>query len=256
MTAFLTQGQYSGQINRSVTANGLITTITTYSDQNFNPEYHYHENAVISFMLHGGNIENRQHENFERTPGDIAYFAPGEWHRTLPGAALSKNLNLEIPEHFIKSHELHPGQLTHQKLNMLHIYNDMLSADACSNTSMLMSVLHLMAKPDERQSIPGWVNRLKTLLQDDWITDFKLAELASLVDVHPVTLSRNFSRYFGTSFGEYRRQLRIERSLPMVRNGKVPLTQIAFSCGFADQSHFTRNFRRFTGFLPKDFRRL
>ena len=33
-----------------------------------------------------------------------------------------------------------------------------------------------------------------------------------------------------------------------------PLSQIAAEAGFADQSHFTRTFKRFTGLTPRQYR--
>ncbi|MEW6737177.1 MAG: helix-turn-helix domain-containing protein [Acidobacteriota bacterium] len=42
----------------------------------------------------------------------------------------------------------------------------------------------------------------------------------------------------------------------MIKNSQMSLTEIALHCGFADQSHFTRNFKEITGFLPKEFRKI
>jgi AraC family transcriptional regulator len=36
----------------------------------------------------------------------------------------------------------------------------------------------------------------------------------------------------------------------------VPLVEIALAAGFADQTHFTRSFKRITGMTPTEFRRL
>jgi AraC-like DNA-binding protein len=36
----------------------------------------------------------------------------------------------------------------------------------------------------------------------------------------------------------------------------VPLSQVAYAAGFADQSHLTRTFRRATGYTPGLYRRL
>jgi AraC family transcriptional regulator len=36
----------------------------------------------------------------------------------------------------------------------------------------------------------------------------------------------------------------------------APLVEIALAAGFADQTHFTRSFKRVTGMKPTEFRRL
>jgi AraC family transcriptional regulator len=42
----------------------------------------------------------------------------------------------------------------------------------------------------------------------------------------------------------------------MLKNTRLSLTEIAYTCGFADQGHFTRTFKAATGFLPKTFRKI
>ncbi|SHM42434.1 transcriptional regulator, AraC family [Chitinophaga jiangningensis] len=49
--------------------------------------------------------------------------------------------------------------------------------------------------------------------------------------------------------------VRFNRSLQMVLHSPVPLTAIAYECGYYDQAHFIREFRRFTGITPSEARR-
>lgn len=254
----LAAGQYSGRIDQTIALDGLITTITNYSADDCFQEFHYHENAVISFVLEGGNAESRKNSSFERKPGDIACFAPGEWHRTLPGAPSCRNINLEIPEHFLSSYDLIRLHISNYKLNMLRIFNDVRTGSYLAGTSIMMSVLDLLSQVEDTYACKKtlWAKRLEELLHDEWDRNFTLRELSEIVQVHPVTISKNFASYFGMSFGRYQRKIRIEHSLPLLKDTSMPLTSIAFRCGFADQSHFIRNFKLFTGFLPSQFRKL
>jgi AraC family transcriptional regulator len=69
----------------------------------------------------------------------------------------------------------------------------------------------------------------------------------------------HFSRVFRTSFGEsplqYITKRRIERAKRLMLSTNSPLSQIAFDCGFADQAHFSRLFRRVAGDSPQAWRR-
>jgi AraC-like DNA-binding protein len=49
---------------------------------------------------------------------------------------------------------------------------------------------------------------------------------------------------------------RIEASKHLLERREVPLSQVAYAAGFADQSHLTRTFRRATGYTPGLYRRL
>jgi AraC family transcriptional regulator len=47
----------------------------------------------------------------------------------------------------------------------------------------------------------------------------------------------------------------VRAACELLRTAEWPLAVIAAECGFADQSHFTRIFRRMTGTTPARFRR-
>ena len=69
----------------------------------------------------------------------------------------------------------------------------------------------------------------------------------------------HFSRAFRTSFGcsplEYVTRRRMERAQGLMLSTDIPLSQIALDCGFADQAHFSRLFRRVVGESPRVWRR-
>jgi AraC family transcriptional regulator len=78
--------------------------------------------------------------------------------------------------------------------------------------------------------------------------------LASAVGVHPVHLARSFREAHGASVGEYLRRLRVEFAQREVLRTDAPLSEIALSAGFCDQSHFGRTFKRHTGVTPAQAR--
>ena len=53
----------------------------------------------------------------------------------------------------------------------------------------------------------------------------------------------------------YLERLRVERAKEMIHSSDLPLVQIALAVGFADQSHFTRRFRRWVGCTPARYAR-
>ncbi|MGE8426035.1 MAG: helix-turn-helix transcriptional regulator, partial [Sphingobacterium siyangense] len=60
----------------------------------------------------------------------------------------------------------------------------------------------------------------------------------------------------GCTIGEYLRRIKIEKALPMIRLKKLSLTEIAFNCGFADQAHFIKTYKRFMGITPSQYQRM
>ena len=65
-----------------------------------------------------------------------------------------------------------------------------------------------------------------------------------------------FRRYYSCSPGEYLRRKRLHVARGKLADATVSLAQIASDAGFADQSHFTRAFKRFTGVTPGRYRTL
>jgi AraC-like DNA-binding protein len=72
---------------------------------------------------------------------------------------------------------------------------------------------------------------------------------ARLAGVTPRQLRRDFAHWLGVSPIEYRRVVRLQRSLGHIAQG-VPLASIAASQGYADQAHMTREIFDWTGIVP------
>jgi AraC-like DNA-binding protein len=106
------------------------------------------------------------------------------------------------------------------------------------------------------KKIPGWVQELKQIIQDQIDANLNLNEISKSLDINPSYLSREFSKHFNNlSFGEYTRKLRIEKALKLIQAQTYTLTEIAYLTGFSDQSHFTRIFKHQVGKSPSAYRK-
>ena len=100
-----------------------------------------------------------------------------------------------------------------------------------------------------------WVRDARDLLHERAPEAPTLSELATAVGVHPAHLARTFRREYGLTVGAYARALRLEWALTQLAFSEPTLAEIAVSAGFADQSHFTRAFRAYTGVTPGRYRK-
>jgi len=101
---------------------------------------------------------------------------------------------------------------------------------------------------------PAWLRAGEELLRARLAERIGLSELAETVGVHPAYLARAFRAHYGLSVGEYGRRLRLAWAAAELARGDKPLVEIAADAGFADQSHFTRVFRRHVGTTPARYR--
>jgi AraC-like DNA-binding protein len=79
-----------------------------------------------------------------------------------------------------------------------------------------------------------------------------LPELASLVEMNPFVLLRQFQKEMGISPHEYLQIHRVNQAKRHIIRGER-LVDVAQICGFADQSHLNRQFRRRTGLTPGNY---
>jgi AraC-like DNA-binding protein len=98
------------------------------------------------------------------------------------------------------------------------------------------------------------VARIKEMLLDDPSADRSVAELAAACGVSAGQFSRAFRRTLGTSPHQWLLKQKIAHAKCLLQ-GKKSISEIAFTCGFADQSHLTRVFLRKVGITPGEWRR-
>lgn len=110
-----------------------------------------------------------------------------------------------------------------------------------------------LEKPDEG---PAWLERAREILSDEWRRTPALAELSQQVDVHPVYLARAFRRRYGCSPGAYLRRCRMERAIGLLDDNRLSIAEVAATCGFVDQAHFSHAFRRAHRVTPSQYRAL
>lgn len=246
--------------------NGIWVSLTQYTKDNLpNCHLHAHQNPHLTFMLQGGTVEKRKNGEYERTAGEIVFFRAGEPHQNSKTPIGSKNINFEFEPAFFTRYGITDPVIQETtfkkpdaKFSLLKAYNELVIGDSFSGDSINMLLINLMYPPAKtgNKNLPAWAIRIKELLHDRWNEQVTLQELSSVAGVHPITISKHFPLYFSFTLGQYMRVLKTEKALTLIKSSSRSLLDIAYECGFADQSHFTRTFKQITGFLPNDFRKL
>lgn len=79
----------------------------------------------------------------------------------------------------------------------------------------------------------------------------QIGRLASIACLGKKQFERLFRECVGMNPKEYERIARFQRALGMMQLGSLDYADIAYANGYADQSHFIREFRQFSGLTPK-----
>lgn len=85
--------------------------------------------------------------------------------------------------------------------------------------------------------------------------DVSLSALAERANVSAFHFARQFRATIGLSPHQFVLRQRIQKSLNLIKAGKLSLAQIAIESGFHDQAHFTHVFRKVLGRTPGELSR-
>lgn len=258
----LQPGEYQGTVSDRISANGLLIGLTDYVRDQSVSFMHTHQNAHLSLGLVGQMVVRRKsHSGLNANIEQFSFVHAGEEHQTNLVSSVGKNINLELEQPFFVRYaltEANFSELTQTPgatLLMLKLVKELHFSDRALTDNihdLILSVLQPQLNAI-RKSPPKWVPLVKQLLSDNWDKELSLDQIALAADIHPVTVSKYFMRYFGCNLGEYRRRLKVERALQLMNSSQKSLTEISYACAFFDQSHFIRAFREATGYPPKHF---
>jgi AraC-like DNA-binding protein len=102
---------------------------------------------------------------------------------------------------------------------------------------------------------PWRIRRLRGFVEEHLSQSIRITDLSRVVGLSVP----HFARAFGLSFGEpphlYVIQRRLVRARHLMLTTEMVLSEIALACGFNDQAHLCRLFRRYIGTTPAAWRR-
>lgn len=93
------------------------------------------------------------------------------------------------------------------------------------------------------------VSKARDFLDENVGRSVTSAELEGIAGISRYAVARHFRACLGTSPYRYLIMRRLDRARALIRRGDR-LAETAASCGFADQSHMTRHFKRAYGLSP------
>ncbi len=231
---------------------------------------HWHDEYLVCAITGGGGYTEYQGRAHFTPPGSIFLLPPGEVHSNhaidegcsysniyLPSSVLARVLvqigarRTELRAFVAEDYLLHTiflalcRELEHPR-SRLH------------RDDQYLSFFELVLRrfdgtdPASTSREPNGVKTAREFLDANFDQDIALDDLAQLAGLSPYHLNRTFRDQVGLPPHAYQIQLRIARAKSMLRNG-LTIADVAHRTGFADQSHFTRCFKRAVGVTPGQF---
>jgi AraC-like DNA-binding protein len=262
----LSSGQHFGANRRTVKLNGTILTEAGYLPQIEVP-WHYHENAYFFYHLRGRLDEINKKKTITCAPGTLLFHHWQDPHYDKNFTADAAFFHIEIENRWFDRHQLKASWLEGSmplhdpslKPIFQKIHREIRLEDTITPISVDGLLLQAIASISrlsayEKNGTPAWVKKVKEILNDSDTEKITLQQLSLETGISPVHLSREFPKYFQVGFGQYLRQKRIEKSISFLQNPELSITEVAYRCGFSDQSHFIRSFKEIMGTTPLKYR--
>ena len=226
---------------------------------------HEHELAYITVVLSGDYLEGDHGRLAELQPFTATFNPSGIAHSTVIGPAGASFFTIELRQEFLRQLNLNlpaqtrfdggAGGLLWPGLRLYSAFKAQ-TTDALVLESCVLEMLGAISDVGAAESCaPPWFRRVKDRLHSEFRNNLRMHVLAHEAGVHPVHLARTFRQFEKQTPGNYLQRVRVRAACQMLCDIDNSLAAIAADCGFADQSHFTRVFKKIAKSTPAEFRR-
>ena len=258
----LKTGEFYGKHYQKSALENLIITDTEYTYSKV--DWHYHENPYFTYLLQGKLFESNKKESYYLEQGNLLFHNWQDSHYNIKPPEFTRGFHIELNENWFSNFDIQitdfEGSINLKnpliKNSMNKVFVESKINDQYSNLSidtLLIEIFSTLKETKGKNSKnPIWAKKLQELLLEEQI-DYSLKNLSSILGLHPVHLSREFSRYFGPSLGNYIRLIKVNQAFNLIVSNKLSMTEICYKCGFYDQSHFIINFKRIYHTTPSKF---
>lgn len=100
------------------------------------------------------------------------------------------------------------------------------------------------------RAIEGPVNYIR----EHYHRNICIEELAELAHLSVSALERRFKKHLAKTPNQFINEIRLENARKLLVETRLPISQIAYQCGFSEPSYFSKQFRRLFGEIPSQMR--
>jgi AraC-like DNA-binding protein len=184
--------------------------------------------------------------------------------RDLPGyhALFRIEPKLRDQNRFQHRLRLTPGELTEVSALVAQIVHETKSRSpgyrfqACAHLMTLLTYIsRSYSRPDRHTDRPLLhMGQVLSFIEQHYKETITIQQLTRLAHMSESTLMRTFKQVLNRSPIEHVIHVRVQKSVELLKQGDVRVTDAAYACGFSDSNYFSRQFRKVMGLSPKDYR--
>jgi AraC-like DNA-binding protein len=260
MAILLSSGNYFG-VEKKFNEHPLFKLNITHYAPFERIHEHYHENAYLSLLIKGKYHELNQHNEGMLNPGEIILRPSGYRHANNFPETGGSCMNVEFKNDVLNTYGLRsvlPEKATTYKAGAFtYLYRLLYCFSNDLAPELSEEYIFNWLTENQNYTIPSrllWLPKVKTILETELETQHTLESISERVFVHPIYLARAFREREGLTLGEYKLRVRVKKSVELLFNTKLSISEIAYSTGFSDAAHFIKSFRLYYPVSPHKFR--
>jgi AraC family transcriptional regulator, L-rhamnose operon regulatory protein RhaS len=254
---------------------------------------HNHTYFEIIFILKGKGRHNINGNDFAYSKGDVFLLGPNDYH-SFDISSTTEFCYIRFMETFSKSQAFDKNRNWQQTLKALlhtpHVstgsivrdkkekeklfqllailqaeyYNRIDPAFEVMRDSLMKAIMTVLARNLSRQSLLKPQASMQSSLEDVLLyirqniytsSHLRLSNLSRQFNYAPGYLSAYFKRHTGESLKQYIIRYKLKLIETRLLYSELTLTEIADEFGFSDESHLSKQFRKYTGVSPRNFRK-
>jgi AraC family transcriptional regulator len=263
----LAPGRFYGEQQSARQVGGLTLTEYRYAPEQVIPR-HAHRLAYFCVVLQGSYHEQSGGRSRDCSGAMLIFHPEGEIHSDEFNRAGGHLFSIETDAAWLQRIREYgsvldrPGEMAGGPAQALGIqlFREFISLEAASAPAiegLTLEVLSLALRTAARAERwhPAWLRTAEEYLRAHFHQEVGLEALAAEVGAHPSHFARIFRAHYRCTAGEFVRRLRVEQACQRLGERETEIAALAAELGFADQSHFTRTFKRHTGYTPVELRR-
>ena len=221
---------------------------------------HSHDRASFCLVVDGSFREHSARGTNDHGRQDVIFRPARAWHADAFSEEGARCFNIEIAEDLVANVDLcRVGERVGDKGTIARLMRQTRrelrqSTDApLVIEGLLYQIIgEAFQRPLDRS--PRWIGEVERIVQTRFRETLTVRAIAEEIGLHPVHVARTFRETRGLTIADRIRTLRIAEAERLLRHSSMPLAEVALCAGFADQSHFTKSFRRHPGVTPLRYR--
>lgn len=280
-------------IHKNIESQVRSVTVQELIEPHFDPNWHFHPHYQLFTVLEGTGKRLIGDSIHSFVPGDTVFLGPDVPHlwRSDPAffegnAALrTHGIVLYFQEDFLgkdflERNEMLPiRQLLQESKRGIeyrgalrdHIRTELLELkhlEGFQSVLHLLTLLNRIAHEEGGSSIAslGYVNNYKVsetermqkvhnYVLQHFAQEIRLGDVASLAGMSEAAFCRYFKARANKTFIDFVNEIRIGHACKLLLEDKWTIAQIAYDSGFDSLSNFNRNFKRYIGHTPREYKR-